>query len=397
MEELKQQGIAGLCLRCYVSYSISQACYQLVQQFGETYGFSPRDILPIVLTDTGEDLIVFNGNDRRQAIVNLNDGTLRKNNYSFFAIDLLRQYNPAKKSLENWAYALTRQNPELKQVLSVEYKLLLETDWALLNQAKSQFLERFPDRDRLLIQAFHRVYRRDRRDRGQRGKCPDPSREQLQEMRVHLSQQGMVFDSEQDLFNALKRVAASLRAEKINPHLVPTSESEPEDSELLAFLHLWLMEALTIAIAQVIPQRREQLAKSRRYQTFGDKFLIGLHLIYSEGKSQGEVAGLLGLTNQSQVSRVLKLGDLILHVRDRSVDRLVQVVLERLNCAAHPNTLNHLIKQIESFVDETVFNEAAKEFRGKNRQMQSLYAGAIRQYLQENMSLSYSQKEDNSS
>ncbi|MBP0016653.1 MAG: hypothetical protein J7647_03745 [Cyanobacteria bacterium SBLK] len=402
MEKLKQQAIAGLCLRCYISHSIAQACAQLVQQFGATYGFSPRDILPIVLTDTGTDPIVFNNNRRTQAIVNLKDGTLRQNDYSFFAIDLLRQYNPAKQSLHNWTYTLTRQNPELKQVLNVEYKLFLETDWALLNQAKSHILERYPDRDRLVIQAFHRVYRRDRRDRGQRGKCKDPSSKQLQEMLAYLLSQAITFESEQDLFDELKQIAANLRTEKVNPRIVPTAKLELEELGFLEFLHPWVMEALTIAIATAIPQRLERLAQSRHYQTFTNRFLNGLHLIYSEGKSQGEVAGLLGLTNQSQVSRVLKLGDLILHVRDRAVDRLFQVVLEQLNLeredlATHPDTLNHLMKQIESFIDEAVFNEAAKEFRGKNRQMQSLYAGALRQYLQENASLSYSQKKDNSS
>ncbi|MEM9543548.1 MAG: hypothetical protein AAGA60_29165 [Cyanobacteria bacterium P01_E01_bin.42] len=401
-EGLKQQAIAGLCLRCYVSYSIYRTCYQLAQQFGETYGFAPRDILPIVLTDTGEYPLVFNDGGYTQTIVNFEDRTIRKSDYSFFAMELLRHYDPTKKSLDNWTYILTRQNPELKRVLSVEYKLLLETDWALLNQARSQLLERFADRDRLSIQAFHQVYRRDRRKQGRRGKCQDPSPKQLQEMLVVLLQWGVTFNSQQDLFNELKRVAASLREEKVNPRLPATSEPVSEDLQFWEFLHSWLKEALSVAIAQIIPQKLEQLAQSRYYQIFADRFLTGLHFIYAEGKSQKEVAKLLGLTNQSQVSRVLKLGELILRVRDRAVDRLFQFVLERLNLdreeiISSPDALNNLMKQIEEFVDETVFKEAAKEFRGKNRQMQSLYADAIRQYLQENWSLSDSPKADSRS
>lgn len=47
-------------------------------------------------------------------------------------------------------------------------------------------MEALSPQERDVVEAFHGVYRRDRREQGARGKCPEPSESQLQEMRDRL-------------------------------------------------------------------------------------------------------------------------------------------------------------------------------------------------------------------
>lgn len=61
--------IAGLSLRCYVSHAIQSACQTLAQKFGQRYGFSPYDLLPIVLTDDGKASIKLDSDRKTQLIL----------------------------------------------------------------------------------------------------------------------------------------------------------------------------------------------------------------------------------------------------------------------------------------------------------------------------------------
>ena len=49
---------AGLCLRCYVSEPILNACRKIAHLFGDDQSFTYRDLLPFVLNDDGKTLIV---------------------------------------------------------------------------------------------------------------------------------------------------------------------------------------------------------------------------------------------------------------------------------------------------------------------------------------------------
>lgn len=46
---------AQLCLRCYISSLLEQACIQLETNFGSNYSFTRYDLFPIILND----IIVF--------------------------------------------------------------------------------------------------------------------------------------------------------------------------------------------------------------------------------------------------------------------------------------------------------------------------------------------------
>jgi len=390
-DNLKRRAIAGLCLRCCVSHAIFRACHDLAAQFGRKYGFTTRDLLPLVLTDDGNNLMLVKGERATQAILR-RDGTVAANPYQFFSVEILRKFDPArveKKTVSDWAYLLTRQHPELRRVLAVEYGVIIATPWALLNQASTTKLHCLSDRDRVLIKVFHAVYRRDRR--GKRGKCPDPSSQQLAEMAALLRERQVVVESLGKLLEELKKIADFLRDERVNPKRGQSEENNdsPTEPHPLEFLHPQLVEVLDTAIAQAVFQRLDKLKRSRRYAEFASRFLEGLRLIYEEGKSQSDVANLLGMSNQSQVSRVFKLSELIGLVRHRVKDGLFKVILkhferERDRICADSQAFNNLLQQVEEFVDETVFQDAVREIKvGKSRNMNSLFARELCHFLEE--------------
>ena len=110
---------ALLCLRCFVSHAIRQACLQLVSQFGEYYQFRGADLFPFVLDDDGKPL----------------------GRYRPLGVHIIETFAPGKTSLENWAMHLTRNQSDLNQFL-IERGLYRVSDWAILNDtAPSQLVK----------------------------------------------------------------------------------------------------------------------------------------------------------------------------------------------------------------------------------------------------------------
>ena len=177
-EDTINRARAGLCLRCYVSEPILKECKKLDSLFSGEKQFTYRDLLPFVLNDDGEKLIVLDRDGKTQLMVDDSCKT-RASRYSFFSVKVLQTFNPelqSRMSLENWAYLQTKQNPELKKFLS-EFGFQHLSDWALLNRTRKKQFESLLVQERYVVQAFHAVYRRDRQQQKIRGNkiCPDPT------------------------------------------------------------------------------------------------------------------------------------------------------------------------------------------------------------------------------
>ena len=186
-DELNRQALSGLCLRCKVSHSILWSCQNLARLFGfnRLGQFTYRDLLPFVLDDDGKNLIVLDEQKNNQLHLDMK-AKLHTTEYKIFSVEVLRLYQPSQKStmkLDSWVYLKTKQHPALKEFLG-EHGFQQLSDWALLNRIGKTQLERLTQRDRHLLEAFHAVYRRDRRELSwNRGKkCPEPTFEQLDEM-----------------------------------------------------------------------------------------------------------------------------------------------------------------------------------------------------------------------
>jgi hypothetical protein len=411
--EAKDRAVAGLCLRCYVSYSILKACQTLDNLFGGA-NFTYQDLLPFVLNDDGKSLRIIDPDGKTQLVLN-NQEVTAPSTYPVFTLEVLRTYkpnSPSSMSLENWAYLQTKQNKELQKFLS-EFGFKHLSDWALLNKARLKQLERLSDRDCHLITAFHSVYRRDRLQQRHKGikKCPDPSEAQLQEMRACLQEQKIVFNSTSELLKSLKQIATQLRQYDIWSYRESLETYDPETGsyapradlpkdfsneadelegrELLIFLQESLNIALDSAITQALETHLNKLTKSKNYAVFAQQFMTGLQLYYGQGMSLAEIAPLLGMSNWDRARRILNPGDLLHKIRMLTVQQLLDNILEKAKemgltkIPPAPDYLKTVSEQIEVFADEEIFQEAAAEIRaGKNRSLDSLYAQKLRSYLE---------------
>jgi hypothetical protein len=409
--DARTRAVAGLSLRCYVSDPILKACRKIDTLFNTENQFTYRDLLPFVLDDDGQQLILLE-RDKNQLVLNEN-GEISPISYHFFSVKILQTYNPnsqSRMSLDNWAYLQTKQHPELKKFLS-EHGFQHLSDWALLNRARPKQMFTLSQRDRHIIEVFHAVYRRDRQQQRsvQTRRCPDPTSIQLKEMLLRLQQQQVNINTTADLMKELRRIAIQLRQYDIWSYREPleTQDSETghyqlrsdiptnsldevdlEQKELLEFLHEQLKLALAKAIEQEAQASITRLAHSRKYAPFAQKFVSGLQLYYTQGLSLKEIAPKLEMTSWDQTRRVLNPGDLLNRVRTSTEKQLLDRILKKAfekgftKFPPEPNYLKTVAEHIETFLDTEVFTEASEEIRaGKNRSMNSAYAQQLVQYL----------------
>ena len=397
--------VAGLCLRCYVSYPILKACQKLDSLFAGDKSFTYRDLLPFVLNDDGKTPIILDSDGKTQLILN-NDNQTKATAYEFFTVKIIQSYDynsPGKMSLDNWAFLQTKQNTELKNFLS-EFGFKVLSDWALLNRTRPKQLERLLMRDRHLVEVFHAVYRQDRRKQKSKGakKCPEPTEVQLQQMLDLLQQRKVVINTTTDVLKALKQVAIQLRQYDLWSYREPlevqepdsgtyvvrsdlpydsVSETDVEQQDLLQFLHQQFQLALVSGLKQEVKASIAKLQKSKRYAPLAPQFTVGLQLYYSQGKSLKEIAPQLGMSSWDQARRILNPGGLLSKVRTSCIQKLLDSILKMASekgLTEIPPKLEYLQalnEQIEAFADREVFQEAAAELKtGKNRSLDSLYA-----------------------
>lgn len=406
---------AGLCLRSYVSYPILKACQKIDNLFAGEKSFTYKDLLPFVLNDDGQTLIILDRDGKTQLVLDDN-GEAKTTAYKFFTVEVLQTFKPnsqSSMSLENWAFFKTKQNPEIKDFLA-EFGFQHLSDWALLNRARPKQIERLSVRSRHIVEIFHAVYRRDRLQQRQKGlgKCPEPSSAQLQEMLKSLQERNVVINSGVELMKELKQVVTQLRQYDIWSYREPLEIQDPdtggytprpdlpndslneldvEQRELLEFLHQQLRLALAGAIEQEICAAIKKLEKSKKYAPLARQFVPGLRLYYCEAMSLKEIAPLLGMTSWDQARRILNPGDLLNKIRALTVQQLLDRTLEMARdkgltqIPPAPDYLKTLAEQIEAFADEEVFQEAVEEIKaGKNRSMNSFYAQRLRFYFEQN-------------
>jgi hypothetical protein len=177
---IRKRALAGLCLRCYVSQTILLTCKKIPHSYKHDVNkvFSYIDLLTFVLNDDGTKLVFLDSESQTQVILN-HDGTTRPiaKGGEFFSVEILRKFNPNlnfTESLDNWTWRLTQQNQNLRLFLW-DLGIRTPSDWALLCRQIPRSLEpRLEKGDREIVEVFHAVYRRDRRNLDQKGHCFEP-------------------------------------------------------------------------------------------------------------------------------------------------------------------------------------------------------------------------------
>jgi hypothetical protein len=417
--DVYQKAIALLCLRCYISERILIACKMIPQNyniFGENL-FSYTDLLPFVLNDDGRTLVILDS-DRKTQLILEKDGTTKplvKEGATvgrFFTVEILRKFNRQpgnSESLDNWVTRLTNHNHEVRSFLW-SFGLATPTDWALLCKSvpmKMSGLLRQGDRE--IINAFQAVYQKDRLQSQIKGRCTEPTANQISQILRLLQQQNITLDPK-ELLSHFHRIAEILREDWLyrktgSPKTVPTelydnstqnyqpnpdlpyyTDRNLEEVELEKLGELcknMFEDVLKEIIPTVIHQRVENLQKSRGYKDFATKFTEGLRLYYQENMSMTDIGQLWGI-NWSKARRIFEMEDFIDIIQAQTESKFSHKLLQLLDkqrfhaISNDPEYLTKISIYIREFACQKTFNLAKSELAlGKRQVKNSLLAKLI--------------------
>ncbi|MCU0533500.1 MAG: hypothetical protein MUD14_06355 [Hydrococcus sp. Prado102] len=394
--------MAQYCLRCFISSQIEQVCRTIAAQFGTNHGFKASDLFPFVLNDVPNN---FRESHQDQPT-----------NYQSLAIQILQSFDPQLASLSTWIAKLVKSQPELNAFL-LEHDVYMVSDWAILNDTALDRMERILkdfhgftaveiEKARQLLESYHLVYREERRKQrlaGVKGKCSPPSSNQLQA----IAQQTQLKLAPEKILSQLQKLADLLREYRIyartkylrtqtletpetqikaEQYQISTTEPSEEENSQREFLVHYRREfdrALEASLERVIETWFDRI--ERKDLQKAENFLLALALFHCQGKSMGEIAPLVKLNAQFQVSRLLKLKELRSDVRQEMLKALRDRVLELAQYYANPEQLQNLDRTIEMLLDEEidrVMQEAEAEANiAKNRSTNSQFASCLCHYL----------------
>lgn len=371
--------MAQICLRCFISSQIEQVCIQLERQFGQEHGFTRYDLFPFVLNDHLDDL--------------LSKGISRVNSseYQPVSLQILESFDSQKASLSTWTTTIVKHNRELNNFL-LEQGVYLISNWAILNDTTIKQVQRILaeffhltsleiTQASYLLSSYHTIYRQDRlKQRTQiNKKCQPPSIRQLEEIAQLLRQKSNQNFSAESILSQLQKLAELLREyriyvrsgrlvahqsldnddENINKlqHSALATEiddSESEQREFSQFYHQQLNLCLKESIALVIQNRLNYLSRKKPPKT--QPFLTALELFHCQGKSMGEIAPIVKLKAQYQVTRLLQLKEFRADIRQTMLAKLKDKTVSQASQYVEPNDLKQLEQKIEILLDEQITN-----------------------------------------
>ena len=415
--ELDQGSIvAALCLRCYVSYTVVLVCQRIVSLYGERYGFRLEDLTPIVLTDDGElDLEI-----TRTPKLSLQRPVKQRpvkhssesgDRFQPLSYSILEKFDPEKSGLNTWTTRLTRQNQKLKEFLRDEYKILLISDWALLNTTQINPLKRLlikyfnfsenetPIQDAiLLLHAYRKVYlKKYQLQKNTQTRCPDPTPNEYAEMITLLTPEFFTHclqnleplddpklneiqirdEKAEHLKRKLSELAIYLRHHRLKQY--PPITFQPPTTDYSEVFSPYLKKAIVDIIQARLTTKRITPEKQKN-------FLIALHLLYREGKTQTEIAQILGFPRQDTVAKLLNLKALTIGLSCHMLTHLKHDIPTIAQACLDPDQLLKVQSSLDEYL-QTVMLEDEKwryttpSFRAGNSQFGELLDTVLDQCL----------------
>jgi hypothetical protein len=395
-EQQADDHMAEICLRCYISHQVYQACVDIGAKFGKRHGFGYEDLLPIVLGDE-----VLQSSQYQQ---------INGSSYQSLATTILKTYNPNKGSLNTWVSRYVKQHPEVRNFL-LQHGVYLVSDWALLNDTNVKELQRiFASIYHLamvevkqaceLLVSYHAVYRADRLKflAGSTLPCQPPTDEQLSRIAEDLKARMGKRYSNEAILKQLQSIAAKLREygiaarggniktlsynqEEVQPIIehqqAISSHEDQEENEFIRLYQKQLIESLDQAFVQVLEDYIISLQRRRPNQI--ESFIKGLELFHCRGESMSQIAPQINLEKQYEVTRLLKLNDLRADVRQRLLVILRTKVIDIAKQFTDIQQLQNLDKKVEEALSEQInkiITQAESEARNpvRNQPLKSLFA-----------------------
>jgi hypothetical protein len=371
------EAAAGLCLRCWISHTIIQICRSLVSQFGDTYKFSLPELLTYVLDD---------------------EGALTPDPYIPMAIQVLRGYNPAIAALSTWTTRLVKQNHDLNRCL-MEHGLYLVSDWAILNDTKPDQLKRIwigvynrtseqAEQAALILESYRAIYLPDRIAKKSRGKCLDPTPDQLQRIAALLGSSV----SPDTVLSHLRQIAKQLRQYRLerygsgnqsfeNPAIARAAEGkliqpDPEEkSQVEVFWQAYQTQFVTCLDAALERVVRDRVTKLKT-EPKTNQFLTALKLFHCQRIAMKEIARQLGLPRQDSVTHLLKLKALRADVQLHMLTDLPRDVSTLAKAFVAPTRLAQLGQAIQNALEEQVADMLIAEDK-KNKTPKEYLQGSL--------------------
>ena len=406
-----EQRWSECCLRCFISNQINQICRQLEAQFGNHHGVKAKDLLPFVLNDSVDHWL---GRERPVSA------------FQPFATQILQSFDPERGSLSTWTIRLVRNHRELNRCL-LEQGVYMVSDWAILNDTRPRQLPRILGEfhsltpleiinSQQLLQSYHAVYRRDRiqqRQSGSTGRCTPPTIAQLREIAQLLTAHAsrltphaslltpeLILSKLQSLATLLRQYRIAVRggsspmesldqpevareAKRLEAADAPGDEVE---YQFLQFYRQQFEQCLEQVITEVTRDRIQYL--QRRKSATDQQFLTALQLFHCRGQSMGQIAHQVGLQQQYQVTRLLKLKDFRADIQQRLFVVLRDRILaqaQRLATEQTEQTAATIQQNIEAAIDHQLtelMQEAELEAStNRDQPFQNLFARKLCQYL----------------
>ncbi|MFB2839545.1 hypothetical protein ACE1CA_34065 [Aerosakkonemataceae cyanobacterium BLCC-F167] len=398
LHESDRSALAEGCLRCFISNKIEQICIQLEAQFGKNHGFTRDDLFSFVLDDVSP-----------KRVKPIADG--ENFQYKSLATEILETFDCHKGSFNSWITRLVKHHRELNAFL-LQHGVYLVSDWAILNDTTNKQLQRIflefhhltsgeIQQFSLLLETYHAVYRRDRlklrQTGGKGGQCLPPTSSQIAEMISYFQiKSGIQLQSGQ-MMNQFRNMADKLREYRIyirggiakteplycgeNFNLESVSQEE-EETEFLTAYRRAFHSCLDKSLESAISDRLKRTSRQKNYSS--QQFIFGIHLFHCQQLSMSKIAGLIGLEQEYQVSRLLKLKEFRADVRQRMLKYLHDSVLQQAIAYTNPDLLPQLEQKIDVALDEQItqlINEAEAESTTPNRREQSLFTARLCHYL----------------
>jgi hypothetical protein len=367
---------AAHCLRCYISHQIKFACQRLTRKHGEMGGFKNKDIFPYALEDYIE---------------------LRRNvSPNILAIKILSKFDPEQAQLSTYTDRIVSRYREVRRFLK-DRGISPWTDWGLLNGATKNNLKNSAlavglDEAKILLTCFQDVYTIDRRKNGKSSKiCKPPTSAQLEEICSLLSQTSpkLLSLTPEDLQLKLELIANGLRIYKMgergsNKRIITAEQEQLEiERQEAATSEDWDVSLGTIIDRDILLREIEQVIKiniDREYkwhQSRKDRkpveYLKALHLYFCERMTQAQITIQLGSTDQSQVSRLLKLKKMYAD----TVDGVFNALKSRNLISSDANENDNEFKSIKELIRKYLNEENIVDDRP-----QTVISQAICNYLQ---------------
>ncbi|MBW4464916.1 MAG: hypothetical protein KME07_05685 [Pegethrix bostrychoides GSE-TBD4-15B] len=371
-----QSDLAAACLRCFVSHCIVVVCADLSRKFQLQRHFTQAELLAYVLNDVNP-LQKF-----QPAAV-----------YLPLAVKVVQSFQPEQSSLAYWTKRLVLQQKDLYRALA-NCGVYIASDWAILNhttalQVQRQLAERLHPAELAEIVAvlasFHAVYRQDRLRAGAGQRCAEPTLDQLARMVQQLTT--LPDAHPQRVLRMLRFLANELRQPRrtailLNESLSPPNPQPDEQDEFLVDYQIQVRRCLKQAIRLAFEARLAEL--QQQPQRVG-AFMQAMTLFFLNRMSMSQIAPLVGLQKQFQVTRLLNLKTLRAEVRQHWLSLIRQElpqILQHYQASDQPIETEQLDQILAEAIDRIMAEDQADCYSAKRRS-ESLFNACLCRYLNE--------------